>query len=72
MSSSDLDDLAAELGDFAPPEAKGGRPPREERVIAGFEDIQRFYEKHGFAVIGERRFLVGATWHDDRVYGRAV
>jgi hypothetical protein len=47
MSSADLDDLAAELGDFAPPEAKGGRPPREERVIAGFEDIQCFYEKHG-------------------------
>jgi hypothetical protein len=47
MSSADLDDLAAELGDFAPPESKGGRPPREERVIAGFEEIQRFYEKHG-------------------------
>jgi hypothetical protein len=47
MSSSDLDDLAAELADFAPPEAKGGRPPREERVIAGFEEIQRFFEKHG-------------------------
>lgn len=47
MRNSDLDDLAAELADFAPPEAKGGRPPREERVIAGFEEIQRFYEKHG-------------------------
>ncbi len=31
------------------PEAKGGRPPREERVIAGFEEIQRFVEKHGRA-----------------------
>lgn len=41
-----LDDLAADLADFAPPEAKGGRPPREERVIAGFEDIQRFYAQH--------------------------
>lgn len=49
MTSADLDDLAAELGDFAPPEAKGGRPPQEERVIAGFEDIQRFYETHGRA-----------------------
>lgn len=47
MSSSALDDLAAELADFAPPEAKTGRPPRQERVIAGFEEIQRFYEKHG-------------------------
>lgn len=49
MSNSDLDELAAELSDFAPPEAKGGRPPREERVIAGFEEIQRFYEQHGRA-----------------------
>ncbi len=25
----------------------GGRSAREERIIAGFEDIQRFVEKHG-------------------------
>lgn len=49
MSDADLDELAAELADFAPPEAKSGRPPREERVIAGFEEIQRFVEKHGRA-----------------------
>lgn len=49
MSNADLDDLAAELSDFAPPAAKGGRPPREERVIAGFEEIQRFFEQHGRA-----------------------
>ena len=47
MSDPDLDELAAELSEFAAPEAKGGRPPREERVIAGFEEIQRFVEKHG-------------------------
>ena len=46
MSNSDLDELAAELADFAPPEKKGGRPAREERVIAGFEEIQRFTEQH--------------------------
>lgn len=46
MSNSDLDDLAAELSDFAAPEKKGGRPPREERIIAGFEEIQRFFETH--------------------------
>src|SRR5574337_1653725 len=45
MSNSDLDELAAELAEFAPPEAKGGRPASEERVIAGFEEIQRFTEK---------------------------
>lgn len=47
MSDLDLDDLRAELADFAQPEKKGGRTPREERIIAGFEDIQRFVEEHG-------------------------
>lgn len=56
MSDPNLDDLAAELADFAEPEKKGGRPPREERIIAGFEEIQRFVEKHGHAPQhGERR-----------------
>lgn len=49
MSNSDLDDLAAELSDFAAPEKKGGRPPQEERIIAGFEEIQRFVETHNRA-----------------------
>ena len=49
MSNSDLDDLAAELAGFAPPEQKRGRPASEERVIAGFEEIQRFTEQHGHA-----------------------
>ena len=47
MSDPDLDELAAELSEFAVPEAKGGRSPHEERVIAGFEEIQRFVEKQG-------------------------
>jgi T5orf172 domain len=45
----DLDALADTLADFAPPEKKVGRGPREERIIAGFEEIQRFVEKHGHA-----------------------
>jgi Meiotically Up-regulated Gene 113 (MUG113) protein len=49
MSDIDLDELRAELDDFAKPEKKGGRPPRAERIIAGFEEIQRFVEKHGRA-----------------------
>ena len=49
MSSSDLDALAADLSDFAPPEKKSGRPASEERVVAGFEEIQRFTEKQGRA-----------------------
>jgi hypothetical protein len=47
MSDPDLDELADELAEFDVAESKGGRPPREERVIAGFEDIQRFIKKHG-------------------------
>src|ERR1700676_1941116 len=49
MSDIDLDDLRSELADFAEPEKNGGRSPREERIIAGFEEIQRFVEKHGRA-----------------------
>lgn len=47
MSEPDLDELRAELDEFAQPEKKGGRSPREERIIAGFEEIQRFVEEHG-------------------------
>ncbi|WP_049623876.1 GIY-YIG nuclease family protein [Frateuria defendens] len=49
MSNSDLDDLAAELAEFAPPEKKNSRLASEERVIAGFEEIQRFTEQNGRA-----------------------
>ena len=47
MRKSDLDELADELAEFAPVEKATGRPASEERVIAGFEEIQRFVEKHG-------------------------
>lgn len=47
MSDIDLDELRSELDDFAEPEKKGGSSPREERIIAGFEEVQRFVEKHG-------------------------
>jgi hypothetical protein len=49
MSDIDLDKLRSELDDFAEPEKKGGRSSREERIIAGFEEIQRFVEKHDSA-----------------------
>lgn len=45
----DIDELRAELDEFAQPERKGGCSPREERIIAGFEEIQRFVEQHGRA-----------------------
>lgn len=56
MSDPTLDELADELAEFAEPEKKGGRSPREERVIAGFEEIQRFVDTHGRAPLhGEDR-----------------
>lgn len=47
MSDIDLDQLRSELDEFSEPEKKGGRPAREERIVAGFEEIQRFVETHG-------------------------
>jgi hypothetical protein len=47
MSEDDLDDLRAELSDYAAPQKQGGRTAREERIIAGFEEIQRFVDDHG-------------------------
>src|SRR5258708_1609549 len=47
MSDIDLDKLRSELDDFAEPQKKDGGSSREERIIAGFEEIQRFAEKHG-------------------------
>lgn len=47
MTDLDLDSLEDELKDFAEPDKKGGRSPREERVIAGFEEIQKFVNEYG-------------------------
>jgi len=47
MSEIDLDELRSELDDFAQPEKSGGSSAREQRIIAGFEEIQRFVEEHG-------------------------
>jgi len=47
MSDLDLDELRTELDEFALKVAKGGRPPLEERIIAGFGDIQRFVDQQG-------------------------
>ncbi|MEQ1779362.1 MAG: GIY-YIG nuclease family protein [Nitrosomonas sp.] len=49
-SFTDEDDaLLAELGVDVEVKNTGSRTPREERIIAGFEDIERFYEQHGRA-----------------------
>ncbi|HEC60027.1 hypothetical protein LCGC14_1137050 [marine sediment metagenome] len=44
---TDLDDLRAELDAFAQPEKKKSLSAKEERIIAGFEEIQHFVEEHG-------------------------
>lgn len=49
MSDLDLDELRDELADFAQPAKPVGRSPRDERIIAGFEEVQRFVEQHGRA-----------------------
>ena len=47
---TDEDDaLLDELGVEIEARSVSGRTPREERVIAGFEDIQKFVEQHGRA-----------------------
>ena len=47
---TDEDDaLLAELGVVVEPEKAPSRTPREERIIAGFEEVQRFVETHGRA-----------------------
>jgi len=43
---SDLE-LLNELGVDTTPKKKATRSPKEERIIAGFEEIQRFVEQHG-------------------------
>lgn len=42
-------DLLDALGVAAAPAKRAARTPREERVIAGFEDIVRFHAEHGRA-----------------------
>ena len=47
MAEMDDDALLDALGVEAVPLKTGSRTPREERIIAGFEDILRFYQTHG-------------------------
>lgn len=47
MADISDDDLLAELGAATEAKKQSARTPREERIIAGFEDIVRFREEHG-------------------------
>lgn len=49
MVEMDDDDLLEALGVEVAPLKTSSRTPREERIIAGFEDILRFHQTHGRA-----------------------
>jgi GNAT superfamily N-acetyltransferase len=36
------------------------------------ERAAKFYTRHGFEIVGTKRFLVGAVWHDDHVRARLL
>ena len=56
MAEMNDDDLLDALGLDAAPLKAASRTPREERIIAGFEDILRFHQMHGRAPLhGEGR-----------------
>ena len=46
ITEEDLE-LLGELGVDAAPAQTGGRSAREQRIIAGFEEIERFTQEHG-------------------------
>lgn len=47
MSEIDLDELRSELSGFAAPAKGRGVSARKQRILAGFEEIERFVEEHG-------------------------
>ena len=56
MADIDEDELLADLGLEVAPLKAASRTPREERIVAGFEDILRFHQAHGRAPLhGEGR-----------------
>lgn len=56
MADMDDDELLNALGIDVAPAQVASRTPREERIIAGFEDILRFHQTHGRAPLhGEDR-----------------
>lgn len=57
MTDLNLDELADELAEFAPVAKKQSTyTPREERIIAGFQDILRYYDEHSrLPLHGEER-----------------
>lgn len=66
VTDEDLE-LLGELGVEAEPVQTGGRSAREQRIIAGFEEIERFVEQHGrLPEHGEKRDIF------ERLYARRL
>ena len=56
MADMDDDELLNALGIDVAPAQVASRSPRDERILAGFEDILRFHQTHGRAPLhGEDR-----------------
>ncbi len=55
MAVMDDDELLNALGIEVAPFTGSSRTPREERIIAGFEDILRFYQSHGRAPLHDEK-----------------
>jgi hypothetical protein len=67
MTEMDDDELLDALGvEVAPPKAEK-RTPREERIIAGFEDILRFHQAHGRAPLHDERRDIFERMYDVRL-----
>jgi ribosomal protein S18 acetylase RimI-like enzyme len=65
--------LGAELMERALADARAmGKARVLLGVYGGNARARAFYERQGFAIAGDRRFLVGETWHDDAIYARAI
>jgi hypothetical protein len=47
MTEPNLDELAEALAEFDAPQREGAHSARDERIIAGFEEVQRFVSEHG-------------------------
>ena len=54
MADLDDDELLDALGVEVAPLKVSSRTPREERIIAGFEDILRFHQSHGRAPLHDQ------------------
>ena len=62
MADIDDDELLDALGVEVAPLKTSSRTPREERIIAGFEDIlQQLFAAYGLTMSFEQYVLVGST-----------